>query len=244
MDFDDLLGNTVELFQTAPRRARALPAALPARARRRVPGHQPRPERAGRCCSPASTATSASSATATSRSTSSAAPTSATSSSSRTRSPTPPSSCSSRTTGRPRPSSTPPTRSSPTTSGASPRSCGPSRAQARRSCATTPTTRPTRPSGSPTRSRPARRRRLPLGRHGRLLPHQRPEPGRGGAAHAGRASRTRSIGGTRFYDRREVKDALAYLKAVVNPADEVSVKRVLNMPKRGIGDSTVGRLDA
>ena len=51
------------------------------------------------------------------------------------------------------------------------------------------------------------------------------------------------IGGTRFYDRREVKDALAYVKAVVNPADEVSVKRVLNQPKRGIGDSTVARLD-
>jgi DNA helicase II / ATP-dependent DNA helicase PcrA len=51
------------------------------------------------------------------------------------------------------------------------------------------------------------------------------------------------IGGTRFYDRREVKDALAYLKAVVNPVDEVSLKRVLNTPKRGVGDSTVGRLD-
>ena len=52
------------------------------------------------------------------------------------------------------------------------------------------------------------------------------------------------VGGTRFYDRREVKDALSYLRAVVNPADEVSVKRVLNLPKRGIGDSTVARLDA
>jgi len=52
------------------------------------------------------------------------------------------------------------------------------------------------------------------------------------------------VGGTRFYDRREVKDALAYLKATVNPADEVSVKRVLNTPKRGVGDSSVGRLDA
>ena len=51
------------------------------------------------------------------------------------------------------------------------------------------------------------------------------------------------IGGTRFYDRREVKDALAYVKAVVNPADEVAVKRVLNQPKRGIGESTVVRLD-
>ena len=52
------------------------------------------------------------------------------------------------------------------------------------------------------------------------------------------------VGGTRFYDRREIKDVLAYLKAVVNPADEVSVKRVLNLPKRGIGESTVARLDA
>ncbi|MGQ0616803.1 MAG: DNA helicase PcrA [Acidimicrobiia bacterium] len=52
------------------------------------------------------------------------------------------------------------------------------------------------------------------------------------------------VGGIRFYDRREVKDALAYLRAVVNPVDEVSVKRVLNVPKRGIGDSTVARLDA
>jgi DNA helicase-2/ATP-dependent DNA helicase PcrA len=51
------------------------------------------------------------------------------------------------------------------------------------------------------------------------------------------------IGGTRFYDRREVKDALAYLKVAVNPSDEVSVKRVLNVPKRGIGESSVGRLD-
>ena len=52
------------------------------------------------------------------------------------------------------------------------------------------------------------------------------------------------IGGTRFYDRREIKDALAYVKAVVNPVDEVSVKRVLNVPKRGVGDSSVGRIDA
>jgi len=52
------------------------------------------------------------------------------------------------------------------------------------------------------------------------------------------------VGGARFYDRREIKDALAYLRAVVNPADEVSVKRVLNVPKRGVGDTTVGRLDA
>jgi len=52
------------------------------------------------------------------------------------------------------------------------------------------------------------------------------------------------VGGTRFYDRREVKNAMAYLRAVVNPADEVSIKRILNVPKRGIGDTSVGKLDA
>ncbi len=52
------------------------------------------------------------------------------------------------------------------------------------------------------------------------------------------------VGGTRFYDRREIKDAMAYLRAVINPADEVSVKRIVNVPKRGIGDASVDRLDA
>ena len=52
------------------------------------------------------------------------------------------------------------------------------------------------------------------------------------------------VGGTRFYDRKEIRDAIAYLRAVVNPADEVSLKRVLNEPKRGIGATTVGKLDA
>ncbi len=52
------------------------------------------------------------------------------------------------------------------------------------------------------------------------------------------------VGGTRFYDRREVKDALAYVRAIVNPTDEVSLKRVLNVPKRGIGEASVAKLDA
>lgn len=52
------------------------------------------------------------------------------------------------------------------------------------------------------------------------------------------------VGGTRFYDRKEVKDAVAYLKAAANPADEVSVKRVVNVPKRGIGDTSIGKVDA
>ncbi|HRB98457.1 MAG TPA: 3'-5' exonuclease, partial [Dermatophilaceae bacterium] len=44
------------------------------------------------------------------------------------------------------------------------------------------------------------------------------------------------VGGTRFYERREIKDALAYLKALANPADDVSLRRILNVPKRGIGE--------
>ncbi len=51
------------------------------------------------------------------------------------------------------------------------------------------------------------------------------------------------VGGTRFYDRAEVKDLLAYLRAVANPADEVSLKRIVNVPKRGVGDTSVARLD-
>jgi DNA helicase-2/ATP-dependent DNA helicase PcrA len=52
------------------------------------------------------------------------------------------------------------------------------------------------------------------------------------------------IGGTRFYERREIKDAVAYLRAVVNPDDEVSIRRILNVPKRGIGDTSVARIEA
>jgi DNA helicase-2/ATP-dependent DNA helicase PcrA len=52
------------------------------------------------------------------------------------------------------------------------------------------------------------------------------------------------VGGTKFYDRREVKDAIAYLKAGANPLDEISIKRVLNVPKRGIGDTSIGKIDA
>ena len=54
----------------------------------------------------------------------------------------------------------------------------------------------------------------------------------------------RVYGGVKFYDRREVKDVLAYLRALVNPDDEVSWKRIVNTPKRGVGDTSIARIDA
>ena len=54
----------------------------------------------------------------------------------------------------------------------------------------------------------------------------------------------RVVGGVRFYERREVRDALAYLRMLVNPADEISLRRVLNTPKRGIGERAEACVEA
>ena len=50
------------------------------------------------------------------------------------------------------------------------------------------------------------------------------------------------VGGTKFYDRREVKDVMAYLRVLVNPDDEVSWRRIVNVPKRGVGETSVAKL--
>ncbi|MDH3540209.1 MAG: DNA helicase PcrA [Acidimicrobiia bacterium] len=51
------------------------------------------------------------------------------------------------------------------------------------------------------------------------------------------------VGGTKFYERREVKDGFGYLQVLINPDDQVALKRILNSPKRGIGDTSVGHID-
>ena len=58
-----------------------------------------------------------------------------------------------------------------------------------------------------------------------------------------RAIPYRVIGGTRFYDRKEIKDLLAYLRIVVNPQDEVSLRRIINVPKRGVGDASLSKIE-
>lgn len=50
------------------------------------------------------------------------------------------------------------------------------------------------------------------------------------------------IGGLKFYDRKEVKDIIAYLRVINNPADSVSLERIVNVPKRGIGDSSIDKV--
>jgi len=54
----------------------------------------------------------------------------------------------------------------------------------------------------------------------------------------------RIIGGHRFYDRKEIKDIIAYLRVIQNPHDNISLKRIINVPKRGIGKTTLDKVEA
>jgi DNA helicase-2/ATP-dependent DNA helicase PcrA len=54
----------------------------------------------------------------------------------------------------------------------------------------------------------------------------------------------RVIGGPKFYERAEIRDAIAYLQAIDNPADEISLRRIVNQPRRGIGQSSIDKLAA
>ncbi len=155
-----------------------------------------------------------------------------------------PPSSSSRISARPRPSSTRPTRSSPTTWAGCPSGCSPRGTLASPSAATRRRTSTTRRGGSPARS------------GGSAPPSRSPHPTIAVFYRTNAQSRVleeelvragipyRVVGGTRFYDRREIKDLLAYVRVVANPDDEVSARRIVNVPKRGIGASSVARLAA
>jgi DNA helicase-2/ATP-dependent DNA helicase PcrA len=54
----------------------------------------------------------------------------------------------------------------------------------------------------------------------------------------------RIFGGLKFYDRKEIKDILSYLKVVINEQDDISLKRIINVPKRSIGNTTIEKIDA
>lgn len=52
----------------------------------------------------------------------------------------------------------------------------------------------------------------------------------------------RMVGGLKFYDRKEIKDILAYLRLLTNPLDDLSFNRIINVPKRGIGATSLNKL--
>ncbi len=53
----------------------------------------------------------------------------------------------------------------------------------------------------------------------------------------------RLLGGVRFYERKEIKDVLSYLKVLANPADTIALKRIINVPKRGLGDASIEKVE-
>ena len=76
------------------------------------------------------------------------------------------------------------------------------------------------------------------GRDGRAGAHLRPDARDRGAVHHARPALP-VIGGPRFYERLEIRDALAYLRCVANPTDDLAFERIVNTPKRGLGDATL-----
>ena len=170
-----------------------------------------------------------------------AAPRSPTSCASSRTSPARRSSGSSRITARPATSSPPPTASSRTTPAASARPCGPTPATARRSASSASGTAPRKRAASARRSSATRRRGKSLDDVAILVRAQ---------------FQTREfeerfiaigltyqiIGGFRFYERAEIRDAIAYLRLIVQPADDLAFERIVNQPKRGLGDKAVATI--
>ena len=86
--------------------------------------------------------------------------------------------------------------------------------------------------------------RRPAARFRHLLPHQRPEPGASNSPCATQGVPYQMVHGLEFFQRKEIKDILAYLQLLNNPHDETALLRVINTPPRGIGKTTIERLAA
>ena len=242
LDFDDLLLKTVELFETSEQAREFLRTQVQVRDGRRVPGHEPAAVPADPPAGRGPPQPRGGRRSRTSRSTSGAAPTCATSSTSSTTSATPRSSASSRTTARRRSSSTPRPRSSARTATARTSGSGPTAREARKilyyrggdeleeADFIVRTVRQARAEDVDSTiavlyrtNAQSRAIEDSLMREG--IPYK-------------------IIGGVRFYERKEIKDALAFLKLVINPHDDVSLRRVINVPARGIGKGVMDSLQA
>ena len=242
LDFDDLLLEDGELFDRGAVAARALLAEVPVRHGRRIPGHEPAAVSADQAAGQPASRTWPSSAIPTSRSTSGAAPTCGTSSISKRTFPKPRSSGSSGTTGRRRSSSTRRPRSSPTTATARRRRCGRIGRAARRSSTFAAATS----SKKPTTSRVSRAQTLSedVAQHdGGPLSDQRAVPLGRRRACGRRASATSCSAASGSTSARKSRTRSGISSSSSIPYDDVALRRVINVPTRGIGKGVMDALE-
>ena len=151
------------------------------------------------------------------------------------------SSGSNRITARPRTSSAPPPASSPTTPAGSARRCGPRSTPATRSRSSACGTGPRKRAASARRSRRTMRAGGSLDDTAILVRAQfQTREFEERFIAIGLAYQI--VGGFRFYERAEIRDALAYLRLVAQPADDLAFERIVNQPKRGLGDKAVATI--
>ena len=150
------------------------------------------------------------------------------------------SSSSNATTARRRSFSTPRRRSSARTATARTSTSGPTARAAPASSTSAAATSSRRPTSSRARRAPAGRR---CRRDGRVLYRTNAQSRTIEDALMREGLAYKIVGGVRFYERKEIKDALAYMRLVINPHDDVSLRRVINVPARGIGKGVMEALE-